>query len=67
MTFKNKRRKAVATVNATMRFSPHGDASILGTAVRMSQNFSLRYPIIEVQGNNGSYLSGDDYSQSRYL
>ena len=67
LTFKNKRRKAVATVNATMRFSPHGDSSILGTAVRMSQNFSLRYPIIEVQGNNGSYLSGDDYSQARYL
>ena len=27
----------------------------------------MRYPIIEVQGNNGSYLAGDDYSQSRYL
>ena len=67
LTYKNKRRKAVATVNAAMRFSPHGDSSILGTAVRMSQDFSLRYPIIEVQGNNGSYLSGDDYSQSRYL
>lgn len=67
LTCKQKRRKAVATVNATMRFSPHGDASILGTAVRLSQDFSLRYPIIEVQGNNGSYLSGDDYSQARYL
>lgn len=67
LTFKNKRRKAVATVNAAMRFSPHGDASILGTAVRLSQDFSLRYPIIEVQGNNGSYLAGDDYSQARYL
>lgn len=33
----------------------------------MSQEFSLRYPVIEVQGNNGSYLSGDDYSQARYL
>ena len=67
LTYKEKRRKAVATVNAAMRFSPHGDSSILGTAVRMSQDFSLRYPIIEVQGNNGSYLSGDDYSQARYL
>lgn len=67
LTYKEKRRKAVATVNATMRFSPHGDSSILGTAVRMSQDFSLRYPVIEVQGNNGSYLSGDDYSQARYL
>ena len=67
LTYKEKKRKAVATVNAAMRFSPHGDASILGTAVRMSQEFSLRYPVIEVQGNNGSYLSGDDYSQARYL
>lgn len=67
LTIKQKRRKAVATVNAAMRFSPHGDASILGTAVRLSQDFSLRYPIIEVQGNNGSYLTGDDYAQARYL
>ena len=67
LTYKEKRRKAVATVNAAMRFSPHGDSSILGTAVRLSQEFSVRYPIIEVQGNNGSYISGDDYSQSRYL
>lgn len=67
LTYKEKKRKAVATVNAATRFSPHGDASILGTAVRMSQDFSLRYPVIEVQGNNGSYLSGDDYSQARYL
>lgn len=50
-----------------MRFSPHGDASILGTAVRMSQDFSLRYPVIEVQGNNGSLMNGDDYSQARYI
>lgn len=67
LTYKDKKKKAVATVNAAMRFSPHGDYSILGTAVRMSQNFSLRYPIMEVYGNNGSYLSGDDYSQARYL
>lgn len=67
LTCKDKRRKAVATVNATMRFNPHGDAAILGAAVRLSQDFSQRYPIIEVQGNNGSYLSGDDYSQARYI
>lgn len=67
LTCKQKRRKAVATVNAATRFSPHGDASVLGTAIRLSQDFSMRYPVIEVQGNNGSYLSGDDYSQPRYL
>lgn len=67
LTYKDKIKKAVATVNATMHYSPHGDSSILGTAVRMSQNFSMRYPIMEVPSNNGSYLSGDDYAQSRYL
>lgn len=67
LTYKDKRRKAVATINGAMRYSPHGDSSILGTAVRLSQDFSMRYPIIEVQGNNGSYMSGDDYSQARYL
>lgn len=67
LTYDKKKRKAVATVGAAMRFSPHGDSSIYGNAVRMSQNFALRYPVIETQGNNGSMLSGDDFSASRYL
>ena len=67
LTYDKKKRKAVATVSAAMRFSPHGDASIYGNAIRMSQNFALRYPVIETQGNNGSMLSGDDFSASRYL
>lgn len=67
LTKNEKRRKAAETVSAAMRFSPHGDASIYGTAIRLSQDFSMRYPVIEVHGNNGSVLSGDDYSQPRYL
>lgn len=67
LVYNKDRRKAVATVNAGMEFSPHGDASVYGTAVRLSQPFSLRYPIIEVKGNNGSLFAGDDFSASRYV
>lgn len=67
LTYDKPRRKAVATVNAAMNFSVHGDAAIYGTAVRMSQPFALRYPLIEVKGNNGSQINGDDYAAARYL
>jgi len=67
ITFKNKRRKATATKSAAMMFSPHGDASIYGNAVRMSQNFSLRYPLIDTHGNNGSLMHNNDYAADRYL
>lgn len=67
ITFKNKRRKATATKSAAMMFSPHGDASIYGNAVRMSQNFSYRYPLIDTHGNNGSLMHNNDYAADRYL
>lgn len=67
LTYDKKTKKASATVSAGMEFSPHGDASVFGTAVRMSQPFSLRYPLIQVVGNNGSQIYGDDYAAARYL
>lgn len=67
ITFKDKRRKGTATKSATMMFSPHGDSSIYGNAVRMSQNFSLRYPLIDTHGNNGSMMHNNDYAADRYL
>lgn len=67
ITFKDKRRKGTATKSAAMMFSPHGDASIYGNAVRMSQDFSLRYPLIDTQGNNGSLMHNNDYAADRYL
>ena len=41
LTYDKTRRKAVDTESAAMKFSPHGNASILGTAVRLSQPFSM--------------------------
>ena len=67
ITFKDKRRKGTATKSAAMMFSPHGDSSIYGNAVRMSQDFSLRYPLVDTHGNNGSLMHNNDYAADRYL
>lgn len=44
---------------------PHGDASVYDAMVRLSQDWKMRYPLVEVQGNNGS-LNGDPQAASRY-
>lgn len=67
ITYKNKRRKGTATKSAAMMYSPHGDASIYANAVRMSQSFSLRYPLIDTHGNNGSMMNNGDFAADRYL
>ncbi len=46
-------------------FHPHGDAAIYDTLVRMAQDFSLRYPLIDPQGNFGS-LDDDPPAAQRY-
>ena len=68
LTYDKTRRKAVDTESAAMKFSPHGNASILGAAVRLSQPFSMRYPLIYVKGNNGNQIDGAGvFSADRYL
>lgn len=67
ITYKDKRRKGTATKSAAMMFSPHGDAAIYETAVRMSQDFSMRYPLMDTHGNNGSIMHNNDYAADRYL
>ena len=52
-------RKSATTVgNVLGRYHPHGDSAVYGTMVRMAQDFSLRYPLIEGHGNFGS-IDGD--------
>ncbi|MGH8122550.1 MAG: DNA gyrase subunit A, partial [Rudaea sp.] len=46
-------------------FHPHGDASIYDALVRMAQDFSLRYPLVDGQGNFGS-VDGDNAAAMRY-
>ncbi len=47
------------------KYHPHGDAAIYDTLVRMAQPFSMRYPLVEGQGNFGS-VDGDPPAASRY-
>jgi DNA gyrase subunit A len=61
-----KYRKCAAVVGVVMgQFHPHGDQSIYDALVRLAQDFSLRYPLIDGHGNFGS-LDGDSPAAMRY-
>ena len=47
------------------KYHPHGDSAVYDTVVRMAQDFSLRYPLIDGQGNFGS-VDGDQAAAMRY-
>ena len=47
------------------RYHPHGDSSIYGALVRLSQNWVLRYPLIDFHGSNGN-IAGDGPAAARY-
>ena len=58
--------KSATTVgNVLGRYHPHGDSAVYGTMVRMAQDFSLRYPLVEGSGNFGS-IDGDPPAAYRY-
>ncbi|MCP6719429.1 MAG: DNA gyrase subunit A [Patescibacteria group bacterium] len=60
-------RKSATVVGSTLgRYHPHGDQAIYGAAVRMAQDFSLRYPLIQGQGNMGSIDDPGEYAHMRY-
>jgi DNA gyrase subunit A len=59
-------KKSAATVGDVMgKYHPHGDQAIYDTLVRMAQPFSLRYPLIDGQGNFGS-IDDDPAAAMRY-
>ncbi len=59
-------RKSARVVGDVMgKYHPHGDAAIYDTMVRMAQNFSMRLPLIDGQGNFGS-MDGDRAAAMRY-
>ncbi len=59
-------RKSATTVgNVLGRYHPHGDSAVYGTMVRMAQEFSLRYTLVEGHGNFGS-VDGDPPAAYRY-
>jgi len=61
-----KTRKSAYVNGETMgKYHPHGEMAIYDTLVRMAQDFSLRYPLIQGQGNFGS-IDGDNAAAPRY-
>jgi len=66
-TFSNKPYKKSARIVGEVlgKFHPHGDSSVYFTMVRMAQEWSLRYPLVDGQGNFGS-VDGDSPAAMRY-
>ncbi len=59
-------RKSAATVGDVLgKYHPHGDASVYDAMVRLGQDFSLRYPLVQGKGNFGS-IDGDPPAAYRY-
>ena len=59
-------KKSARVVGETMgKYHPHGDAAIYDTMARMAQDFSMRYPLVDGQGNFGS-IDGDPPAAMRY-
>ncbi|MCR4423501.1 MAG: DNA gyrase subunit A [candidate division WOR-3 bacterium] len=59
-------RKSAAVVGDVLgKYHPHGDAAVYDALVRMAQDFSLRYPLVQGQGNFGS-IDGDAAAAYRY-
>lgn len=59
-------KKCARTVGETLgRLHPHGDQSVYDAMVVMSQNWKMRYPLVDIHGNNGS-VDGDSAAAMRY-
>ena len=66
LTYDKPYRKSATTVgNVLGRYHPHGDAAVYDSMVRLAQSFSLRYPLIDGQGNFGN-IDGDQAAAYRY-
>ncbi|MFQ5577870.1 MAG: DNA gyrase subunit A, partial [Anaerolineae bacterium] len=61
-----KHRKSARVVGDTMgKYHPHGDAAIYDAMVRLAQDFTMRAPLVDGQGNFGS-IDGDSAAAMRY-
>jgi DNA gyrase subunit A len=65
-TYNKPYKKSARVVGDTIgKYHPHGDTAAYDTIVRMAQDFSLRYPLVDGQGNFGS-IDGDNAAAMRY-
>lgn len=66
LLYENDFKKSAATVGDVLaKYHPHGDASVYDAMVRLGQDFSLRYPLVQPKGNFGS-IDGDPAAAYRY-
>lgn len=66
LTHNKAHKKSARIVGEVLgKYHPHGDASVYDTMVRMAQEWSLRYPLVDGQGNFGS-MDGDSPAAMRY-
>lgn len=66
LTYNKAYKKSARIVGEVLgKYHPHGDSSVYDTMVRMAQHWSLRYPLVDGQGNFGS-MDGDSPAAMRY-
>ena len=66
LLYENDFKKSAATVGDVLgKYHPHGDSSVYDAMVRLAQDFSLRYPLVQGKGNFGS-IDGDPAAAYRY-
>src|SRR5262245_66497438 len=60
-----RRKSASAVGDVIKKYHPHGEGAVYDALVRMAQDFSLRYPLVDPQGNFGT-IDGDPAGAMRY-
>ena len=66
LSYNKAHKKSARIVGEVLgKYHPHGDTSVYDTMVRMAQDWSLRYPLVDGQGNFGS-MDGDSPAAMRY-
>lgn len=66
ISYRSAHKKSARIVGEVLgKYHPHGDSSVYDTMVRMAQDWSLRYPLVDGQGNFGS-MDGDSPAAMRY-
>ena len=59
-------KKTLKAIGSCMRFYIHGDSSCEGVIMRSGQPFSLRYPLVEIEGSYGNLTETGNWAASRY-
>lgn len=59
-------KKTLKAVGSLSRFYIHGDSSAVGVLMRSGQDFSMRYPLVDINGNCGTQFKPKDWAHQRY-